>query len=309
MEQITDEPIVFFGNERLATGVATTAPTLRALLEAGFNVVAVVSHNENTSSRLQRRLEVADIAKQHDIPVLLPSKPSEISEQLKAFKPKIGVLVAYGKIVPQSIIDIFPAGIVNIHPSLLPRHRGPTPLESVILDGSKKTGVTLMKLSKDMDAGPVYAYSEFELSGRESKQQLAAELAELGSSMVVALLPRIASGDVTGKPQDATEATYDNLITKEDGVLDWSKPAVQLEREVRAFYGWPGSRTALGDIDVILTKVHVLPGVGKAGTLWREGKKLGVHTISGIVVIDSLKPAGKKEMTILAFLNGYGKNL
>lgn len=304
-----NDPIVFFGNERLATGVSTSAPTLTALLEAGFNVVAVVSHNEDTASRKPRPLEVAEVAKKHNIPVLLPSKPPEIIKQLKAFEPAAGVLVAYGKIVPQSVIDIFPAGIVNIHPSLLPLHRGPTPLESVILDGSTRTGVSLMRLSKEMDAGPVYAYGEYDLTGNETKQQLANELIELGSAMVASLLPRIINGEVKGKPQDDSEATYDNLISKEDGVLDWQKPAIQLEREVRAFYGWPGSRTTIGNTDVIIAHAHVLPGIGRPGDVWRDGKNLGIYTTSGIFVIDSLKPAGKKEMSAAAFLNGYSHAL
>lgn len=303
-----NDPIVFFGNERLATGVATSAPTLTALIEAGFNVVAVVSHNEDTASRKPRPLEVADVAKKHNIPVLLPSKPSEIIEQLKAYEPAAGVLVAYGKIVPQSVIDIFPAGIVNIHPSLLPLHRGPTPLESVILDGSKTTGVSLMRLSKEMDAGPVYAYSEYDLIGSETKQQLANELIELGSAMVVSLLPRIITGEVKGKPQDDTEATYDKLIKKEDGVLDWQKPAVRLEREVRAYAEWPKSRTILGGHAVIVTKAHVVVGVGEPGKIWKDGNKLGFYTSKDIFAIDSLKPAGKGEMSITAFLNGYKLN-
>lgn len=309
-----NDPIVFFGNERLATGVSTTAPTLRGLLEAGFNVVAVVSHNENTSSRTRRTLEIAAVAEQFNVPLLLPSKPSEITEQLKAFKPRVGVLVAYGKIVPQSVIDIFPAGIVNIHPSLLPLHRGPIPLESVILDDSKRTGVSLMNLSKEMDAGSVYAYSEVNLNGHETKQKLADELIELGSSMLLTLLPRIVSGDVTGKPQDDTGATYDALITKEDGILDWSKPAERLEREVRAYQGWPQSRTLFGGHAVIITAAHVIPSTppeAKPGDVEviKEAKSLAVATSNGSLRIDRLKPAGKTEMPTAAFLNGYGKDL
>lgn len=299
------EPIVFFGNERLATGVTTSADTLQELVNGGYNVVAVVSHNEATASRQQRELEVAVVAKKHGIPVFLPAKPAEIIDTLAEFKPMLGVLVAYGKIVPQSVIDLFPRGIVNIHPSLLPLHRGPTPLESVILDGSKKTGVSLMRLASEMDAGPVYAYSELDLQGNESKQFLADELLALGSSMLGALLPRIISGDVIGAPQDGSKATYDSLITKGNGVLDWQKPAAQLEREVRAYAEWPKSRTILGGNAVIITKAHMLSGVGEPGKIWKEGKNFGIYTTGGIFVIDSLKPAGKAEMSAEAFLAGY----
>jgi methionyl-tRNA formyltransferase len=126
--------------------------------------------------------------------------------------------------------------------------------------------------------------------------------------MVTSLLPRIISGEIKGKPQDDAEATYDNLISKEDGVLDWQKPAERLEREVRAYAEWPKSRTILGGHAVIITKAHVVSGIGEPGKIWRDGNKLGVYTTSGILSIDLLKPAGKAEMTAQAFLNGYQLN-
>ena len=146
--------VIFFGNERLATGVTTTAPTLRALIAAGYELVAVVSHYEQANSRTSRDLEIAAVAKEQNIPLLLPNKPSEIFEQLKSFNADVGVLVAYGKIIPQSIIDIFHKGIINIHPSALPMHRGPTPVESVMLNGESFTAVSVMQLVSAMDAGP-----------------------------------------------------------------------------------------------------------------------------------------------------------
>src|SRR6476469_8752817 len=134
--------IVFFGNERIATGVATTAPTLGALLAAGHEVLTVVIAQEpGGKSRKQRPLEIVALANSHNIPVVSPAKLSEIHDQLTQLSPEVGVLVAYGKLVPQSIIDIFPSGIINIHPSLLPAHRGSIPLEAAILAGDSKTGV------------------------------------------------------------------------------------------------------------------------------------------------------------------------
>jgi methionyl-tRNA formyltransferase len=304
-----EQPIIFFGNERLATGVSTEAPTLQKLIDKHYNIAAVVLNNEPTTSRKQRKLEVAELAKQHGIPVLMPAKLKDILPELKSYNAVAGVLVAYGKIVPESVIEIFPVGIVNIHPSLLPLHRGPTPLESVILDSSSKTGVSLMQLSKEMDAGKVYAYSEVELGGTESKQQLADELIEIGSEMLVATLPRIISGEIMGVPQDDSSATYDKLISKEDGILEWHKSAERLEREIRAYLGWPQSRTILGNRAVIITAAHAEAGEGTPGELWRSGKNLGVYTAKGVLMIDKLKPAGKGEMTAQAFLAGYGKDL
>jgi len=131
--------VVFFGNERLVSGLQQTdAPILRGLIERGYDVVAIVSHHSETRSRKERELEVATIARDHGIPLLLPSKPAEILEQLITFNADIAVLAAYGRIIGQKVIDIFPLGIINIHPSLLPRYRGPTPIETALLNGDPK---------------------------------------------------------------------------------------------------------------------------------------------------------------------------
>lgn len=303
------ETIVFFGNERLATGVVTTAPTLRALIAAGYNVAAVISNYEQGKSRRSRKLEIADVAAQHNIPLLLPARPSDIVDELRMFNAKVGVLVAYGKIVPQSIIDLFPAGIINIHPSLLPLHRGPTPIESALLNGEQETGVSLMQLAKAMDAGPVYIQEKVSIEAGASKQDLADTLLTKGACMLIEHLPAILNGSLAPKPQDDERATYDNKIYKGADNLDWSKPAMQLEREIRAFLEWPKSRTRLAGKEVIITKAHVAAGTGDPGTVWRDGKQFGLYTGKDILVIDTLKPAGKHAMNAEAFLAGHGKAL
>lgn len=311
--------LVFFGNERLATGVTTTAPTLKALINAGHKVVAVVSNYERGTSRNARELEIQAVAEKHGIPVLLPENPADIIDQLKNFNADVAVLVAYGRIVPQNIIDVFPKGIINIHPSLLPMHRGPTPIESVILDGSAATGVSVMQLVKAMDAGPVFMQTQVELSGTETKQELADHLLEIGGKMIIELLPGILDGSVLAKPQNDSTATYDKMITKEDGRIDWTKSAEFLEREIRAYAEWPKSYTTLAGIDLIVTKVHVVLGqsepIGKIFKVAAENMDLDnngllfAQTAEELLAIDFLKPAGKKEMTAKEFIAGYGKNL
>jgi methionyl-tRNA formyltransferase len=310
--------LVFFGNERLATGVGTSAPTLQALIDAGYDVVAVVSNYERGTSRNARELEIKEIAERYNIPVLLPDNPSDIADQLRDFGAEIAVLVAYGRIVPQNVIDIFPKGIINIHPSLLPLHRGPTPIESVILDGSKTTGVSVMQLVKAMDAGPVYGQSVVDLSGTETKQQLADHLLDIGSKMVLELLPGILDGSVIAKPQDDNDVTFDKTIAKSDGIIDWNKSAVQLEREVRAYAGWPKSTTTLAGQEVIITgagiavsavKIPVGSRIGDVtvsdGVIEGVAKAIFVQTSDGCLMIERLKPAGKNEMDSSAFINGY----
>jgi methionyl-tRNA formyltransferase len=301
-------PIVFFGNERLATGFVTSAPTLTGLIEAGYTVAAVVTNYEAGKSRSVRELEVAAVAQAHNIPVIVNEKPGDIIDQLRSFNAAAGVLVAYGQIVPQRVIDIFPHGIINIHPSLLPLHRGPTPIESAILNGESQTGVSLMQLSKAMDAGPVYAQQTIPLTGNETKQALTEKLLQIGSKMLIKQLPSILSDTATATPQQDTDATYDQRITKEDGIIDWNKPAARIEREIRAYADWPKSRTTFGNLEVVITKAHITAEAAAdsiSGTPSIIGKQPAIQCGDQLLVIDLLKPAGKKEMTGEAFLAGY----
>ncbi len=305
-----DKPsIVFFGNERLATGVTTNTPTLRALIAAGYEIKAVVANFVVGTSRSARQLEIQTLAAEHNIPVLLPSKTIDIINELREFNAEVAVLAAYGKIVPQDIIDVFPGGIINIHPSLLPLHRGSTPIESVILSGEAKTGVSIMKLVKAMDAGPVFGQSEVLLKGNESKQYLADELAEIGSAMLVELLPGIIRGEIVAAPQDDSSATYDTLISKDDCIIDYSKPALQIEKEIRAYAGWPKSSTKLAGIDVIITSASVTDDSGDPGTYSINGKDLIIYCAVGALNILELKPIGKNSMSAESFIAGYKDRL
>jgi len=224
----------------------------------------------------------------------------------------IGVLVAYGQIIPQSIIDLFPYGIINIHPSLLPKHRGSAPIESVILDGDTETGVSIMQLVRAMDAGPIYDQSIVELVGKETKQGLSEKLLDIGSRMIVETLHQIFSNSQVPIPQNEAEATTDIQIQKNNGVLNWDLSAERLSRQIRAFSDWPGSKATLGSIDVVITEARAIPiegGLGQAGSLLVTKDSLTVTTADGGLVIDRLKPLGKNEMTIKEFLSGYSSRL
>lgn len=307
--------ILFFGNERLATGVTTTACTLQDLIAHGYEVAAVVvAQNPIGASRQARQLEVAMVAEEHNIPLIAPDnlKDTATQEALAAYQAEAGVLVAYGKLVPPEILQLFPSGIINVHPSLLPLHRGSTPIESVILEGAHETGVSLMRLVPKMDAGPLYAQESVPLSGRESKQGLVDQLSSIGLELLLQNLPAILDGMAEATTQDESLATYDPHITKQNGIIDWSKPAIQLEREVRAYAGWPRSRTRIGYTDITITASHILEapdtseGNSEPGSLWLgDPKQLGFHTGGGVLIIDMLVPSGKKEMSAQAFLAGY----
>jgi methionyl-tRNA formyltransferase len=283
--------LVFFGNERLATGLKHIEPTaLKALVDNGYNIAAVVSHYHEGRSRNQRMLEIAEVAQTHNIPLLLPDNLKDIKQQLEDCKAEAAILVAYGKIIPADIIDIFPKGIINIHPSLLPKYRGPTPIEQAILDGVSETGISIMKLAPEMDAGPIFAQVKLSLSGQESKAELAQKFLQSGSELLIDNLGEILSGSLEPAPQNGSEATYTKLLTKEDGIIGWNEPAEFLERKVRAFAGFPKSRTQLFGHDVVITKARAAESeddgvlVMKCKDSWLEIQELTApsgRTISG----------------------------
>lgn len=301
--------IVFFGNERLVSGLESTdAPILRGLIERGYQVVAVVSHYSDSKSRNQRPLEVAEIAKKHYIPLYLPARPSEISDEIGSLKPDAAVLVAYGRIISQAVIDLFPLGIINIHPSLLPEFRGPTPIESAILNGTTTTGVSIMKLSAGMDDGPVFAQQEITIAN-DTKQELYSKVVDSSTALLFSVLPSILDGTLQPKAQNDAKATYSKLIEKSDGIIDWNKPAVAIERQIRAYAGWPQSKTTLAGIDIVITQASVNELSLQVGAIDIGKNRLTVGTGDKSLDILTLKPAGKKEMPVQAFLSGYRSQL
>jgi methionyl-tRNA formyltransferase len=271
--------IVFFGNEKLATGLPTAEPIIRnAVLQAGFEIEQVVT--------------------------------GKLSD-LRPHESQLAVLAAYGRIIPQSVLDQFPLGIINVHPSLLPLYRGSTPVEQAILDGATKTGVSIMQLTAGMDEGPIYKQKTVHLTGQESKAKLTSQLQQLGSELLTEVLPNIANGSLQPRSQPHPDrATYSRLLSKEDGVIDWNKSAEQLEREIRAFAGWPKSRTQLGGISLAITKAAVteMPGATPC-KLMVEKKRLLIGTGNHWLEILAVQPDGKKDMKIEAFLAGYRNNL
>ncbi len=301
--------ILFFGNERLATAASTSAPVIRSLTAAGFRVGAVITSHQDSVSHQERDLEIDPIAHSLGIPVLRLSKNVPLIEIIKRHQTNAAVLVAFGKIIPQSVIDLFPDGIINVHPSLLPKLRGPTPVENAILQGLDYTGVSIMKIASKMDAGPVYIQKRVALDGNETKFELAERLGQLAADLVANNLANILDGSLPPSEQNDSEATYTALIKKEDGDIDWRKPAQQLEREVRAFLGWPGSRTQLAGKDVAITKVHVDNRQLKPGQIEKTKQELIIGAGDSSLAIERLKPAGKNEMDIAAFLAGYGNKL
>lgn len=295
--------LVFFGNERLVSGLEhTDAPILRGLIAAGYEIVAIVSHHTEATSRKARPLEVAAIAEEHSIPLLLPDRPGDIEQELRDLHADVAVLVAYGKIIPQRIINVFaPIGIINIHPSLLPRHRGPTPIETTILSGDSEAGVSIMQLTAGMDEGPVYSQRSVPLRGNETKQELYETLSRVGTDELLATLPRILSGELTPTSQRNDDVTYTSMLSKSDGILDpLTDAAYVIERKVRAYQNFPKTKVKINNNDVIITSSKIVTKDDESKLILHcaDNTLLGVCTLIG--------PSGK-IMSGEAFLRGYGK--
>ena len=286
--------IIFFGTE------AFSADALRALIASNFNVVAVVTKPDQPKGRGHKLTEplVKTIAREHDIPVWQPTKLADVAEQITSLQPVAGVLVSYGKIIPQSIIDLFTPGIINVHPSLLSRYRGPSPIEAAIIHHDNQTGVTIMQLSAAMDAGPIYAQRIIPHDHTETKPALYATLSRIGNQLLIDTLPDILSGALTPTPQNDADATYCSLLSKQDGLLDPADlTAVQAEARVRAFLGFPRTRLPLGDQTLIITRAHVSK---------TAETPLSVQFSDGNYLIpDELIAPSGKTMPAEAFLRGH----
>lgn len=292
-----NKTLIFFGNERLATGVTSQLAVLKALERAGYEIVAVVSSQQpGGNSRIVRALEIAEYAKQKQIPYLSSLNPQQIRALVKKSKVEVAILVAFGQIVPASVIDLFAKGIINIHPSLLPRYRGPTPIETAILDGARKTGVSLMQLAPKLDAGPVYIQQSLKLSNKDTKQGLADKLGQLGADLLIKELPRILNGYLQPKPQRG-RASYSRLLTKTDGRLTFRHSATRVERQVRAYAGFPKAAANLGGYSVIITKARIVRNFGN--------DQLVVKCSPGFLeIVELIGPSGR-TMSGADFKRGY----
>lgn len=302
MTKPSGDRLIFFGTD------AFSVPTLIRLLAENWDVVAVVTKPDSPAGRGQETTmpAVKKLALAKSIPVLQPEKLSEAAAEIQALKPRAGVVAAYGKIIPASIIKLFPKGLINVHASLLPRWRGAAPIEAAILAGDPHTGISLMRIEPGLDTGPVFNTTKLQLSGKETRLELYEHLAELGAELLATKLHGILTGNIVPIPQDHAHATHVGRLSKADGQVEWDKPSTTLEREIRAYLGWPGSHADVSGTQAVITAAHAVPKDGPHGTAYRTPSgELAVYTGSGSLVIDRLKPTGKREMTGPEFLSGH----
>jgi len=288
------KPIIFFGTEDFS------AVSLMSLIEAGYNIAAVITKPDSKKGRGHKVTPstVKVIANKYRIPVWQPEKLSEVSDDIRALGDVAGVLVSFGKIIPQSIIDLFTPGIINVHPSLLPLYRGPSPIESAIKNGDEVTGVSIMQLSKNMDAGPVYAQSTHTLTGTETQPELYQTLARVGADLLLSSLPAILNGSLQPHVQDEASISYCNLLGKTDSFIHVADMnAGQVERQVRAHLAFPKTKLTVLGHDIIILKAHVaLQSKTPFDVLCRDGVYISIDEL--------IAPSGRK-MDAASFIRGY----
>ncbi|MBI4310593.1 MAG: methionyl-tRNA formyltransferase [Chloroflexi bacterium] len=303
--------IVFMGTP------AFVLPVLDSLLQAGHDIAAVYTRPDSPAGRGQRTVSppVKDFAVGKGLPVVQPEslRRRPALDEMRALAPEAIVVAAYGRILPPEALAIPLRGVLNIHPSLLPKYRGPSPVATAILDGCETTGVTVMLLDEGMDTGPLLAQQEAAILPDEGAGALTARLFVLGAELLVQTLPRWTQGELFPRPQDNAQATVTKLYAKEDGELDWAKPASYLARMLRAFDPWPGCSTRwdgkLLKVVAAVTLDAALPaGAAPGAVLTRspDGREtLCVATGEGLLRLDRVQLEGKRPQEAAEFLRGY----
>jgi methionyl-tRNA formyltransferase len=295
-----DGPVraVLFGSGAFAVPILDA---LRAM--SGIDLVAVVSTPDRPAGRAGALTPtpVAARARAADLPVLQPAslRASDAAAMLADLRPAVAVLADYGRIVPDALLSIPPAGFLNLHPSLLPRHRGATPIPATIAAGDAETGVTLFRMDAGMDTGPIVAATRRDLDGTETAPALEDALAVDAARLLVATLPGWMAGEVAAEPQPETGATLTRPLRREDGRLDLSLGAVALDRLVRAHLGWPGSfvETALGRLIVTRAEAGPTDPADRPGMIVDDGDGLALATAAGRLRLLDVRLAGTRPMS------------
>ena len=289
-----------------------------AILSEGYKIITVVTRPDKPAGRGREVAfsPVKQTAQSYGIPVWQPGsfKKQENSQALAAYEADLYVVAAFGQILPQAVLDQPCYGTLNIHASLLPKYRGPDPITEAILQGDEQTGVSIMLLDAGIDTGPVLMRQSVPMTNDETLGSLTIKLAELGAQALREALPLWIAGKLQPEPQDNIHATHTYMRQKEDGKMNWEKPAAVLARQVRAFMPWPGSYTFwCGKMLKIITAYPSSAEVTRPvpGTvLVREEtghQVLAIVTGSGLLVIKQLQLEGKRAMSAEEFLRGYGQ--
>jgi methionyl-tRNA formyltransferase len=299
--------LVFCGTPQFAV------PTLEAILAAGHEVALVLTQPDRAAGR-GMEIQVSPVKKtalEHNIPVLQPEKIKhnlELRQQLEDIRPDAIIVVAYGRIIPQWMLDLPPYGNINLHGSLLPKYRGAAPIQWAVANGEVITGVTTMRLDAGLDTGDMLLAQVCPIGLEETAVDVYECLADVGAKLMVRTLRKLAEGSLCPQPQDHSLATLAPILTREDGLMDFTRTAAQLYDRWRGFQPWPGAHTTLRGKKLIAHKLRITNETFhcKPGELIVRGDLMLVRCAnSTVLAFDEVQTEGKRRMTAADFLHGY----
>ncbi len=282
-------------------------PSLR-LLAASGQVVGVVTQPDRAAGRGRGLTPppVKTLALELGLPVLQPEKlrQPEALQALRLLEPELIVVAAFGQILRPEVLDLPRHGCLNVHASLLPRWRGAAPIHAALLHGDARTGVTIMRMDPGLDTGPILSQKAVDIAPAETAGELYARLAVLGAELLMDTLPGYLEGRLSPQPQPEQGITHAPMLKKEEGLLDFGRPAAELERRVRAFNPWPGAWIMWQDGMLKVHRAHAEAGSALPGETLVQGSSPALGTAGGLLVLDEVQPAGRRPMTGKAFLAG-----
>ena len=300
--------VVFMGTPEIAMEI------LKSLKESDNNVIGVVCQPDSKSGRGNnvRYSEVKEYALENNLKLMQPLKVrnnEEFLSELKELNPDVICVCAYGKIIPKEVLNLPKYGCINVHASLLPRLRGASPIQSAILLGEEKTGITIMKMAEGIDDGDMILKGEVQI-GQMNYEELYKKLTEMGKDLIIKALKEIEDGTAKYEKQDSSLATYVTTIDKKDGKIDFSLDAIVIERKVRAFDPWPGAFCELNGVVYKFWKVEVVSGSGKPGEILSiDNNGITVSCGKDAILVKELQIPGKKRVSVKDFLLGHKINL
>jgi len=296
------ERLIFMGTPRFAV------PSLERLQEE-YEVVAVVTRPDRAAGRGRRVAFslVKEEALAWGIPVKQPRslKKEEVVASLLELEPQAIVVAAYGQILPPEVLDIPPFGCLNVHASLLPKHRGASPVAGALLAGEEETGITIMLMEEKMDTGPILAQARLPIAPEDNRGSLTERLAYLGADLLLETLPHWLKGEVAPQPQEDDRATYTRILRKEDGLIDWNMTSVEIWRQVRAYNPWPSAYTDFEGRPLRILRARPIKGKrGEPGLVVATKEGAAVVTGEGLLALEEVQLAGKRAMGVAEFLRG-----
>ena len=298
--------IVFFGTPQFAV------PTLERLIASRHEVRGVVTQPDKPRGRGQKVADspVKAAALLHGLPVFQPERlrDPQVAETMAAWNADLGVVAAYGKLIPAELLRLPRFGMINVHASLLPKYRGASPVHRAVIDGEAQTGVTIMRMVEALDAGDMMARVARPIGPDETSEEVERDLADLGAQLLIEVVDRIEAGTAAAEPQDESASTYAPRLTKEEGLVDWTLPAARIHNRVRGLYPWPHAYAYLDGGRIILLKTHVVNDTtsaepGKIVDVTRDAIRVATGH-GGVIAIDELQAEGRKPMRTREFLAG-----